>query len=138
MTIDPVFSSNRDLGDVPLLHSATVTTPCSGQQWLSTDVGFEVQYLNGLPPNLNLPGALRVELIARRRAGRSWCRTISDTIRAALGPVDHGHQPSPHDDTSSSGCGCTVGKRRVHTNVAMLFALCAMALAMRSLRRRRS
>ncbi|MCA1665013.1 MAG: DUF2330 domain-containing protein [Myxococcales bacterium] len=136
MTIDPVFSSNRELGDVPLLHTATVTTACSKQQWLTTDLGFEVQYLNGLAPNLNLPGALRVELV--RDAGPAeLVQDNSDQIRAALGPVDHGHQTSPSGD-QSSGCGCTVGKRRVQTNVAVLFALCGAGLAMRSLRRRRS
>jgi len=135
MTIDPVFSSNRELGDVPLLHTATVTTACSGQQWLTTDLGFEVQYLNGLPPNLNLPGALRVEL-TRDAGPAELVQDNSDTIRAALGPVDHGHQTSPSDP--SSGCGCTVGKRRVQTNVAVLFGLCAVGLAMRSLRRRQS
>lgn len=140
MTIDPVFSSNRELGDVPLLHSATITTPCIGQPWIATDLGFEAQYVNGLPPGVSLPGALRVELI--RDAGQpELVQDNHDVIAAKLGPVDHGQATSPsspHDDTSSSGCGCTVGKKRVHTNVAMLLALCALALGVRSLRRRRS
>ena len=135
MTIDPVFSSNSEIGDVPLAHTATLTTACSGQQWLTTDLGFEAQYLNGLPPNLNLPGALRVELV--RDAGPAeLVQDNSDTIRATLGPVDHGHQTSPPSD--SGGCGCTVGKRRAQTNVAVLFALCVLGLAVRSLGRRRS
>lgn len=140
MTIDPVFSSNREVGDVPLLHSATITTPCQGQPWISTDVGFEAQYLNNLPPGVSLPGALRVELI--RDAGQpELVQDNHDVIANKLGPVDHGQATSssnPHDDTSSSGCGCTVGKKRVHTNVAMLLALCALALGVRSLRRRRA
>lgn len=91
--------------------------------------------MNGLPPNLSLPGALRVEL-TRDAGPAELVQDNSDSIRAMLGPVDHGHQTSPPND--SSGCGCTVGKRRVQTNVAVLFALCGLGLAMRSLRRRRS
>ena len=134
MTIDPVFSSNKEIGDVSLVHAATLTTPCIGQPWLATDLGFEAQYVNGIPPGVGLPGALRVELI--RDAGQpELVQDNHDAIVAALGPVDHGRATS-HDD--SSGCGCTVGKRRMHTNVAMLLAVCAMALTVRSLRRRRS
>jgi hypothetical protein len=59
----------------------------------------------------------------------------ADSIRAILGPVDHGRAS---DSSSSSGCGCTVGKRRVHTNVAMLFSAAAMLLLARTLRRRRA
>ena len=134
MTIDPVFSTNADLGDVPLLHTATVTTPCVGQPWMATGDGFEVQYDNGLPPNLNLPASLRVELV--RDAGQP--ETVTDNtqaIKAALGPVDHGHAANNSDD--SSGCGCTIGRRRVQSNVAMLFSACAMLLVARTLRRRR-
>ena len=137
MTIDPVFSTNKDIGDVPLVHAATVTTPCIGQPWLATDLGFEVQYVNGLAPGINLPGALRVELI--RDAGQpELVQDNHDVIAAALGPVDHGKATSPSANDSSNGCGCTVGKRRLHTNVAVLLAFCAMALSVRSLRRRRS
>jgi hypothetical protein len=141
MTIDPVFSSNRELGDVPLVHTATLTTACSGQQWLATDLGFEAQYLNGFGPNLNLPGALRVELL--RDSGQpELVQDNSDTIRTMLGPVDHGHDTTPTGGQSSGGggggCGCSVAKRRVQTNVALLFVLAGGALAMRSLRRRRS
>ncbi len=135
MTIDPVFSSNRELGDVPLLHSATITTPCVGQPWLATDAGFETQYLNGLPPSVGLPAALRVELV--RDAGQpELVQDNTETIRAALGPVDHGRATSASD--SPSGCGCTVGHVRVRSNVVMLLLLCAAALGVRSLRRRRS
>lgn len=140
MTIDPVFSSNASLDDVPLGHSATLTTACSGQQWLTTDHGFEVQYMNGLAPNRNLPGALRIDLL--RDAGQpELVVDNSDTIRAALGPVDHGHATSPMSGGGlggGSGGGCNVGKRRVPANVALLFTLCAAALTVRSLRRRRS
>jgi hypothetical protein len=133
MTIDPVFSTNADLGDVPLPHTSTVTTPCAGQPWMATGDGFEVQYDNGLPPNLSLPASLRVELV--RDAGPP--ETVTDNtsaIRDALGPVDHGHATSSDD---SSGCGCTVGRRRVQSNVAMLLSACAMLLVARALRRRR-
>ncbi|HEY1586212.1 MAG TPA: hypothetical protein VGH63_11040, partial [Polyangia bacterium] len=132
MTIDPVFSTNSDLADVPLTHSATLTTPCMGQPWLATADGFEVQYDNGLPPNLNLPASLRVELI--RDAGQpELVQDNTQAITAALGPVDHGRATS----NSSSGCGCTVGRRRVQTNVAMLFVAAGMLLLARTLRRRR-
>ncbi|HEY2748786.1 MAG TPA: DUF2330 domain-containing protein [Polyangia bacterium] len=132
MTIDPVFSTNADLGDVPLTHSATLTTPCIGKPWLSTGDGFQVQYDNGLPPNLNLPASLRVELV--RDAGPAeLVQDNTAAIEAALGPVDYGRATS----NSSSGCGCTVGRRRVHTNVAMIFAAAAMLLLARALRRRR-
>src|SRR5439155_6442677 len=64
MTIDPVFSSNRDLPDVSLLHTATLTTPCRGDAWLATGDGFEAQYISGLPPQSKvLPAALRVDLL---------------------------------------------------------------------------
>ncbi len=149
MTLDPVFSSNLDIADVPLVHSATLTTPCIGEPWLATDGGFEVQYVSGLPPNLDLPRALRVELI--RDAGQpELVQDNSDAIRAALGPVDHGRASTSTSSSSgcasdtsstgssSSGCGCSVGKRRVHTDLAMLLVLCGAALGVRSLRRRRS
>jgi mevalonate kinase len=59
-----------------------------------------------------------------------------------LGPFDHGHDTTPTGGQSSGGggggCGCSVAKRRVQTNVALLFVLAGGALAMRSLRRRRS
>src|SRR5262249_20266667 len=136
MTIDPVFSTNADLGNVPLLHTATVTSPCIGQPWLSTGDGFQTQYDNGLPPNLNLPAALRVELI--RDAGQpETVQDNTDVIRTALGPVDYGRASSPSSGGGSNGCGCTVGRRRVHTNVAMLFAASALLLCARMLRRRR-
>ncbi len=132
MTIDPVFSTNSDIGDVPLAHTATLTTPCMGQPWLATGDGFEVQYDNGLPPNLSLPASLRVELI--RDAGPpELVQDNAAAITAALGPVDYGRATS----NSSSGCGCTVGRRRVQTNVAMLFVAAAMLLCARTLRRRR-
>ena len=136
MTINPVFSTNADVGDVPLGHSATETTPCVGQPWLSTGDGFEVQYDSGLPPSLDLPAALRVELI--RDAGQpELVQDNTATIRAALGPVDHGRASSATSSANSSGCGCTVGRRRVHTNVAMLFAAAGMLIVARTLRRRR-
>ncbi|MGZ3441475.1 MAG: DUF2330 domain-containing protein, partial [Polyangia bacterium] len=142
MTIDPVFSSNPDLPDVPLLHSATLTTPCVGQPWLATDGGFEAQYVNGFPPNPNLPASLRVELL-RDAGAPELVQDNTATIRAALGVVDHGQATSPSSggggsSNQSSGCGCTVGRMRVHTNVAMLLGLCALALRVRSLRRRKS
>jgi hypothetical protein len=142
MTIDPVFSSNADLADVPLLHTATLTQPCIGQSWLASDGGFEAQYVNGLPPGTHLPAALRVELV--RDAGQP--ETVQDNyavIRAALGAVDHGQATAPSpprqydSGDDSSGCGCTVGRHRVHANLAMLLAACAMLLAARTLRRRR-
>jgi hypothetical protein len=141
MTIDPVFSSNPDLADVPLRHSATLTTPCIGDPWLATDLGFEAQYRNGFPPNLNLPAALRVELL-RDAGAPELVQDNTETIRTTLGVVDHGQATSPSSGgggglQQSSGCGCTVGRMRVHTNVAMLFGLCALALGVRSLRRRR-
>ncbi|HEX8953169.1 MAG TPA: DUF2330 domain-containing protein, partial [Polyangia bacterium] len=137
MTIDPVFSSNRDLPDVPLAHSATLTSPCIGEPWLGTDLGFEAQYVSGLAPNPKIPRALRVELV--RDAGPpELVQDNTDTIRAALGPVDHGRAYSPQNGSSSSGCGCTVGARRVRPNLAILLALSAAALGVRSLRRRRS
>ena len=143
MTIDPVFSSNRDLGPVGLLHSATVTTPCIGQPWLHTDAeGWEVQYAGGFAPNRNIPRALRVELL--RDAGAPELVQDNDaTIRAALGPVDHGQATSSSSGSSSSsdssnGCGCSVGKKRMRPNLAILLFLCGAAIGVRSLRRRRS
>ncbi|HEX6835761.1 MAG TPA: DUF2330 domain-containing protein [Polyangia bacterium] len=139
MTIDPVFSSNRDIGNVSLVHSASLTSPCIGDPWLHTDAeAYEVQYISGLAPNLRIPRALRVELI--RDAGPPELVQDNDAaIRAALGPVDHGRATSPaSSDSSSSGCGCTVGKKRVRPNLALLLFMCAAAIGVRSLRRRRS
>ena len=139
MTIDPVFSSNRDLPEVPLLHSATITTPCVGEPWLATDLGFETQYVSGLPPSLNLPASLRVELV--RDAGPpELVQDNSAAIAAALGPVDHGRATAATatGGADHGGCGCTVGRRSVRSNVAMLLASCVVALGVRSLRRRRS
>jgi hypothetical protein len=138
MTLDPVFSSNPDLPDVPLLHRATITTPCRGDAWLRTDLGFETQYISGLPPNLQLPAALRVEVL--RDAGPPLLvQDNTDAIKSKLGPVDYGSMTSgsttvDHDD---SGCGCTVGKVAARTNLAVLLALCGAALGVRAVRRRR-
>jgi hypothetical protein len=138
MTIDPVFSSNPELPDVPLLHSAVITTPCRGEPWLHTDLGFETQYVSGFPPNLTLPAALRVELV--RDAGQpETVQDNHDAIAAKLGTVSYGSMTDGSTSSTSDGhgCGCTVGRTRVHTNLAMLLVLCAGALGVRSLRRRR-
>jgi uncharacterized protein DUF2330 len=143
MTVDPVFSSNQDLPDVPLLHQATITTPCSGQPWLRTDGGFETQYVSGFPPNVALPASLRVDKLLD--AGQP--EPVQDntaTIKTALGTVDYGSMNSPGATTYNpdandhgSGCGCTVGGVRVRPDAAVLLALCAGTIAVRSLRRRR-
>lgn len=141
MNLDPVFSSNPDLPDVPLLHRATVTTPCRGEPWLHTDLGFETQYGSGLPPNLSLPAALRVELL--RDAGPpETVQDNSDTIKSALGPVSHGSMDGAGATTTAppdqhGGCGCSIGRVRVRPDAAMLLVLCGGVLGVRSLRRRR-
>ena len=86
---------------MPLVHTATLTTPCSGQPWLATDAGFEVQYDNGLPPNLNLPAALRVELI-RDTGPPELVQDNRAAIAAALGPVDHGRARPAAASTAGS------------------------------------
>ena len=136
MTIDPVFSFNRDLPTCRSLHSATLTTPCKGQPWLSTDVGFEAQYLNGLPPtNLNLPAALRVELL--RDAGQP--ELVQDNTDQHPRHARAG-RPRPRDGAARRDRRLRLHRRqrRVRTNVAMLFAAAAMLLAARTLRRRRA
>jgi hypothetical protein len=134
MTIDPVFSSNRDLPDVPLLHTATLTTPCRGDAWLVTDERFEAQYVSGLPPqSTRLPAALRVELV-RDAGDPELVQDNTDAIKAALGPVTHG-LTTPRE--ADSGCGCTVGRAAVRSNVALLFGVCVATLGVRALRRRR-
>lgn len=142
MTIDPVFSFNADLPDVPLLHSATITRPCSGEPWLRTDEGFETQYISGLPPNPSLPAARRVEKLLDAGPPQT-VQDNSDVIKGALGPVSYGSMYAPsspggtHSAGGGGGCGCTVGHRRVRTNAAVLFAVAAAALLIRDVRRRR-
>jgi hypothetical protein len=131
MTLDPVFSFNRDLPDVPLLHTATLTTPCTGEPWLATGDGFEAQYISGFPPSTRLPASLRVEKLLDAGPPQT-VQDNTDAIVAALGPVDHGStQPKDHHD----GGGCAVGAKRLHTNVALLL-LAAFALLV--VRRRRA
>ena len=141
MTIDPVFSFNPDLPAVPLAHTATVTTPCSGAPWLHTDLGFETQYVSGLPPqSLKLPAALRVELL-RDAGAPAPVVDNSDGIRTLLGTVSYGSMNSPTSPGAANhggGCGCTVGGGRVRSNVAVLFALAGAALGLRRWRRRRA
>jgi MYXO-CTERM domain-containing protein len=139
MNLDPVFSSNRDLPEVPLLHSATLTTPCTGEPWLSTDGGFEAQYPGGLPPSRVLPAALRVELV--RDAGQpELVQDNREVIATALGPVSHGSMSSGGSGGGSGhdgGCGCSVGGMQAAGTPALLLGLCAVALVLRRRRRHR-
>ncbi|MDB4969538.1 MAG: hypothetical protein JWN44_5227 [Myxococcales bacterium] len=137
MTIDPVFSSNRDLPEVPRLHTATLTTPCKGDAWLATDGGFEAQYISGLPPQSTpLPASLRVDLV-RDAGDPELVQDNSEAIRSALGPVSHGTPGKVQNAGENDGCGCTVGAVRVRSNLALLFLLSVGVLGVRALRRRR-
>ncbi len=117
MNLDPVFSENPDLPEVPLLHTAIQTNPCMGDSWLSTDQGFEVQYLGTTPPYYSsLPTALRLERL--REEGQPEVVTDNRAaITTQLGPVVKNlstSYTSNNDAPSSgrsSGCACDVSAR---------------------------
>ncbi len=140
MNLDPVFSQNPDLPDVPLLHSATLTFPCSGSAWLATDGGFEVQYPGGLAPSISgLPSTLRLETL--RESGDPIVNIDnSDAIKAQLGPVSHGSSQasssSPSSD-SSQGCACDTSARTRNQLSTALFVVLAAVLVRRRRRAKR-
>jgi MYXO-CTERM domain-containing protein len=136
MTIDPVFSFNPDLPPVSNQLAATRFNPCRGAPWLATDSGFEVQLLSGLPPSLNLPAALRVELL-RESGPPAIVQDNHDAIVKALGKVEHNSLTSTTAD--DRGCGCAIGKTAsARGNAALLLVLAGVALGVRRLRRRRA
>ncbi|MEO6950241.1 MAG: DUF2330 domain-containing protein [Polyangia bacterium] len=122
MNVDPVFSQNPDLPEVPLVHSAQLTYPCEGDAWLRTDSGEEAQFLSGtLRTSKTLPGALRVETL--REEGPPLVVTDnSASITAALGKVSHGS--SPDSSSHGAGSGCDVRSRfpRSAAGTALLVA----------------
>lgn len=106
MNVDPVFSQNPDLPEVPLLHTAQLTYPCEGDAWLATESGTKAQFVSGvLRTSTALPGALRIETL--REAGAP--QVVTDhaaAIKASLGSVSEG---SSSDSTShGAGSGCDV------------------------------
>jgi MYXO-CTERM domain-containing protein len=136
MTIDPVFSFNRDLPPVSNEYAATRFNPCRGAPWLATESGFEVQLPSGLPPSVSLPAALRVELL-RESGPPELVQDNHDAIVHALGKVEH-NSLSPSSSSDGAGCGCAVGRAAIaRGDAALLFALAAAALGLRRVRRRR-
>jgi len=136
MNLDPVFSSNPDLPEVSLIHSATLTYPCSGDPWLSTGDGFEVQYRGGVAPYYaSLPATLRLETL--REAGAPQVEIDNtDTIKAQLGPVSHGSNQSTMSSSSSSsssmgGCACDVSSRTRNQLGTGLFVMVALLFVRR-------
>lgn len=139
MNADPVFSENPDLPDVPLLHNATVTIPCEGTPWLSTDQGFELQYPLNAPPRPSLPASLHVETL--REAGPPQIDTDNRAaIASALGPVDHGSGTAPMaaPSASNAGCGGCTMRRLARANLSALFLVLAALLYIRRSARRRA
>ncbi len=138
MNADPVFSENPDLPQVPLVHSATVTIPCSGPQWLSAQ-GFESQF----PGNsvTTLPGSVHIETL--RESGPPMIVTDNTaTIVAALGTVSHGSSfyGNGNNNSGSSGgfgCSCDV-PRRTRGELGSLLMVALTALALRWPRRKKT
>jgi hypothetical protein len=137
MNLDPVFSSNPDLPEVSLIHSATITYPCSGDPWLSTGDGFEVQYQGGVAPYYaSLPSTLRLETL--REAGPPQVEVDNTaSIKAQLGPVSHGSSQSTMSSSppshGSTGCECDFSPRTRNQVGTGMFVIVALAL----IRRRR-
>jgi len=134
MNLDPVFSQNPDLPEVRLLHTATLTIPCSGDSWLSTDQGFEVQYQGTVPPyGGDLPPLLRTETL--REAGAPQVVTDnSAAIKAQLGTVTKNTATNTSTSTSSSGrggCACDVSTRTRNQLGTGLMVMLAVLLVRR-------
>jgi hypothetical protein len=136
MTQDPVFSENPDLPDVPLLHTATLTYPCQGSGYLVSDeTGLKSQYPGFL--NSTTPASLQIQTL--REAGPPIIDTDNtQTIQAALGPVDYGSMGGVNGNPSStqSHSGCSVAFTRGDRGMMLLFAL-ALVAARWIIRRRR-
>src|SRR5205807_620592 len=120
-----------DLPDVALDHHATLTVPCGGNSWLSTDQGFEVQYRNSTAPNLaNLPPTLRLETL--REAGKPQVELDNSAmLKSQLGPVSHDTGSS-----SSSSSGCDISPHARNQLGTALMVLLAMFLVRRRRRAR--
>src|SRR5262249_22010350 len=98
MTADPVFSENPDLPDVSAARTATLTYPCQGAGYLTSDqTGLSSQ----CPAKYaTVPASLHIETL--RESGDPLVDTDNhDAIVAALGPVDYGKS------SASSGCAVT-------------------------------
>jgi hypothetical protein len=131
MNLDPVFSENPDLHDVPLVHSATATYPCSGSPWLRTDQGFEAQLIGGA---LGYPPTLRLEHL--RESGQPEVVTDNTAlIKSEIGPVSHGSSTRPDSSSGGLGCGGCDTSRRARNQLGTALAV-ALALAWIRLRRR--
>jgi hypothetical protein len=110
MNVDPVFSENPDLPGVPRQHTATLTIPCRGNAWLTTETGREEQWISSFPPNKTWPGAALIELL--REAGPPEIVTNNGAeIESLLGPVDYGTPGTPPAQVvveERDGCACDV------------------------------
>jgi MYXO-CTERM domain-containing protein len=137
MTQDPVFSENPDLPDVPLVRTATLTYPCQGSGYLVSDgTMLKSQYPGYLTSST--PASLYIETL--REAGPPIVDTDnSQTIQAALGPVDYGSMGGVNGNPQStqSHSGCSVAFPRGDRGMLLLFAL-ALFGARFWIRRRRA
>jgi hypothetical protein len=126
MTADPVFSENPDLPDVAAARSATLTYPCQGSGYLTSDqTGLQSQFPGSYT---SVAASLRIETL--REGGDPIVDSDNhDAIVAALGPVDYGQQ------RSSGGCALTFPAADRGMLVLFVFALLGARFI---LRRRRA
>jgi hypothetical protein len=131
MNLDPVFSYNPDLPDVPASHSATLHSICPKdgypQARLTTDSGWQVDIpgaSSNTYPTLSVPYAQRIEQVMD--TGMPTVKVDnSDTIQKSLAAAGAG------------GHGCTSVADGRRQPGAGLFGLLAMGLCLGLLRRRR-
>ncbi len=132
MNSDPVFSENPDLPPVPTLHSATLTIPCRGDAWLTTESKRQEQWISSLPPSKSYPGAEKIELL--REAGPPQIVTDNTAaINALLGPVDTG-SGSASVPKADDGGGCNL-RRSAAGGTLGTFLLVAAAILVARRRR---
>jgi hypothetical protein len=116
MTDDPVFSENPDLPEVPRLHTATVTYPCSNSPpWIDTDQGLSTSYVPSQPLPL-LPSQLRLETL-RDSGPPEVEKDNHDVIQDQLGPVNKDTSGSTSDNR-----GCQVSGKKTLDATLLLVA----------------
>lgn len=132
MTVDPVFSFNPDLPNVPLRREAKLAIGC-GDGTLHTPAGLSVPYPDGdTPPKLpTMPAALRIETL--REAGPPEIVTDNQSaIVTALGGMAGGNK-----DGGDSDGGISLAPKRRGTDRGLAVLLTPMLFGLLRLSRRR-
>jgi hypothetical protein len=131
MTLDPVFKSHANLGDVALPGLATNRTLCDQKSVMELPTGEHVATGNSgaWPDFRDMPYAARIEDFSSGSSKPALVANNDSQIASSLSASNH---TFGYGDT---GCGCALENRGVPVHVP---ALIAAALSTLALRRRAS